>query len=80
MQDAKAPQTPRLALNKTETAEVLGVSVDFFDAHVAHELRCIRRGRRRLYPVREVERWLDEHAERAQLSIGALAVLMLVLS
>jgi excisionase family DNA binding protein len=53
----------RLAVNKTEAAEALGVSVDFFDDHIAGELRCVRRGRRRLYPVREIERWLTQEAE-----------------
>lgn len=53
----------RLALTKREVAEALGVSVDFFDDHIAHELRCIRRGRHRLYPVTEIQRWLDENAE-----------------
>ena len=27
-----------------------------------HELRVVRCGRRRLIPVRELERWLDERA------------------
>jgi hypothetical protein len=27
-----------------------------------HRLRIVRRGRRRLIPVRELERWLDENA------------------
>jgi hypothetical protein len=40
----------------------LGVSIDFFDEHVAHELRVVRRGRRRLFPVRELERWLERAA------------------
>lgn len=61
-----APSTPlRLALNKTDAADALGVSVDFFNDHVAREIRCVRRGRRRLYSVRELERWLDESSERA---------------
>lgn len=30
-----------------------------------HELRIVRRGRRRLIPVRELERWLDENAALA---------------
>lgn len=54
----------RLALNKTEAATLIGVSVDFFDQHIAHELRCVRRGRRRLYPVNELESWLDRSSER----------------
>jgi hypothetical protein len=53
-----------LACNKTEAAEALGVTVDVFDEHIAHELACVRRGRRRLYAVRELERWLDQEAER----------------
>jgi hypothetical protein len=55
----------QLAVNKTEAARVIGVSVDFFDEHVAHELKCVRRGRRRLYAVKELQRWLDESAELA---------------
>jgi excisionase family DNA binding protein len=64
----------RLALSKREAADALGVSVDFFEKHIMPELRIIRRGRRRLIPVREVERWLDENAavvlERDQRALG----------
>ena len=52
----------RLALSKCEAADALGVSVDFLEEHVMHELRIVRRGRRRLIPVAELQRWLDEHA------------------
>jgi len=41
------------------------VSPDYLDLHIWPELRVIRRGRRLLVPVREIERWLDEHAESA---------------
>lgn len=60
----KAPEqrVPRLALTKTEAAESLGVSVDFFEDHIQHELRIVRKGRRRLIPVRELERWLEANA------------------
>jgi excisionase family DNA binding protein len=54
----------RLALSPEEAAATLGVSRDFFDEHVMPELRIVRRGRRRLVPVRELERWLDEEAGR----------------
>jgi excisionase family DNA binding protein len=53
----------RLALNADEAAEALGVSRDFFDKHLIHELRCVRRGRRLLFSVVELERWLAEEAE-----------------
>jgi excisionase family DNA binding protein len=59
------PPPPRLALTKVEAAAALGVSVDFLEQHVMPELRVVRRGRRRLIPVRELERWLDKNAVRA---------------
>jgi hypothetical protein len=55
---------PRLALSKAEAAAALGVSVDFFEDHVMHQLRVVRLGRRRLVPVKELVRWLDENASR----------------
>ncbi len=56
---------PRVALTPPEAAAALGVGVTFFDEQVAPELRLIRRGRKRLVPVRELERWADENAELA---------------
>ncbi len=53
---------PRLTLSPQEAADALGVSRDYFDAHVKPELRVIRRGRLVLVPVRELERWVDENA------------------
>lgn len=53
---------PRLALSPDEAAASLGVSRDYFDEHIAHELRIVRRGRRKLIPLRELERWLDRSA------------------
>lgn len=58
-------QVPRFALTRPEAANALGVSTDFFDDHVAGELRCVRRGRHRLYPVTEITRWLESAADRA---------------
>ena len=53
---------PRLALSIGEAAEALSVSPDFFDRHIRHELRVIRRGRKVLVAVRELERWLEQNA------------------
>jgi hypothetical protein len=53
---------PRLAVSPEEAASALGVSRDFFDEHIAPELRIVRRGRRRLVGVGELERWLSESA------------------
>jgi excisionase family DNA binding protein len=57
-------QPPRLALNPEEAAASLSVSRDFFDKHILPELRIVRRGRRRLIPISELERWLTKTAER----------------
>jgi excisionase family DNA binding protein len=58
-------QQVRLALSKVEAADALGISVDFLEDHVMHELRVVRKGRRRLIPVKELERWMEEQATRA---------------
>lgn len=65
MQAPKTDSAPqRLALSKAEAAQALGVSVHYFEDHVIAKLRIVRRGRRRLIPVRELERWLDTSASR----------------
>ncbi len=61
---APGRQVPRLALSKAEAADALGVSVDFLETHVLGELRVVYRGRRRLIPVVELERWLAAEACR----------------
>jgi hypothetical protein len=55
---------PRLALSREEAAAALGMSIDSFERHVQPDLRLLRLGRMRLVPVRELERWAEEHAER----------------
>jgi excisionase family DNA binding protein len=62
---------PRLALSPDEAAAVLGVSRDYFDEHVIHELRIVRRGRRILVALAELERWLDRAAARATVARSA---------
>jgi excisionase family DNA binding protein len=59
---------PRLAVSPDEAAAVLGVSRDYFDEHVIGDLRVVRRGRRILVPLAELERWLDRSATRV--SVG----------
>jgi excisionase family DNA binding protein len=47
-----------------EAPQALGVSHDFFREHIAGELRWVRRGRKRLVAVAELERWLERNAAR----------------
>jgi excisionase family DNA binding protein len=55
---------PRLALSPDEAAALLGVSRDYLDEHVIAELRIVRRGRRILIALAELQRWLDRSATR----------------
>jgi hypothetical protein len=54
---------PRLALKPEKAARALDISVDSYERYVEPEIRLVRRGRLKLAPVRELERWLDENAE-----------------
>jgi hypothetical protein len=53
-----------IALPRAAAAEALGMSVDSFDRYVRADVRCIRRGSLRLYPVAELQAWADRNAER----------------
>ncbi len=55
----------RLALSMTEAAEALGVSPDFFAAQIAPELAIVRKGRRKLVSLKELQRWLDANGSHA---------------
>jgi hypothetical protein len=61
----RAHEAPRLALRPEEAAESLGVSRDYSDAHIAPELRFVRRSRLKLFPIVELEGWLYREAARA---------------
>lgn len=47
---------------------MLGVSRDYFDEHIITEVRVVRRGRRILIALTELERWLDRSGERGTLA------------
>jgi len=49
-----------IALRPEDAAQALGVSRDFFDAHIAPEVPCIDFGRVKLYSVAALERWALE--------------------
>ncbi len=64
MPERTVPPTQRLAFTADEAAEAIGVSRSFFYEHILADLRVVRIGRKRLVPVKELERWLDRHADR----------------
>jgi hypothetical protein len=55
---------PRLLLTRGEAAAALGMSVNSLERHVQPDVRCVRRGSMRLFPLRELERWVEENAMR----------------
>jgi hypothetical protein len=58
-------EVPRLALTRTEAAEALGMGTTSFDEKVRPHVRAYRDGKLRLYPVSDLERWLDENSAMA---------------
>jgi len=58
-------EVPRLALNQQEAAESLGVSVDHFERHVKPHVEYVLLGSRRLYSVRELQRFLEHESLKA---------------
>jgi hypothetical protein len=54
---------PRLALTIDEACAALGVSWAFWKEHVAPEVKLVRRGRRQLVAVAELDRWLAKNGE-----------------
>jgi len=50
--------TPRL-LNRQQAAEYCGVCVNTFKAHVASHVRPVEIGAKRLWDMRELDRWID---------------------
>lgn len=59
------PTPPPLTVGPEDAAAMLGVSRDHLERHIAQELRWIRRGRRKLVLVRDLEAWAEANAERA---------------
>jgi hypothetical protein len=53
----------RLALTQEEACASLGCSDEWFVEHIRPHLRIVRGGRKRIYPVDELRRVLDDLAE-----------------
>ncbi|HEY2438048.1 MAG TPA: hypothetical protein VGH93_12770 [Solirubrobacteraceae bacterium] len=51
--------TLKLALSRRDAAAALGMSLSHFQRHVQPHVRCVYSGQLRLYPVKELARWLE---------------------
>jgi len=56
-------EVPRLALTPAEGAAALGMGLTSFKKYVQPYVRVIRRGKLRVIPLSELERWAEENAE-----------------
>lgn len=59
-----AGMASKLLLTRTEAAESLSMSLRAFEQYVQPHLALIRRGRMRLVPVTELERWIASSMEQ----------------
>jgi predicted site-specific integrase-resolvase len=57
-----SPSPPRLALTRQEAAEAIGVSLDTFERYCQGAIRCVYIGSKRIYPIDEIQKWLDREA------------------
>jgi hypothetical protein len=60
--NARERPIERLAYGPSEAAAAMGYSREFFDREVLPEVKCIRRGRRIIIDVRELQAWLDRNS------------------
>jgi len=63
-----------LAVDVTGACQMLGVSWDTWAEHIAPEVRIVRKGRRKLVAVAELERWLAENSVGVLERAGSRAV------
>lgn len=54
----------RAAASRRDAASALGMSLRHVQRHVQPNVRCIYSGQLRLYPVAELERWMNEQSWR----------------
>jgi hypothetical protein len=54
----------KLAVTKSQAADMLSISLNSFERYVMADLKLIRKGRLVLVPVDELGRWVERNAER----------------
>jgi len=62
MKKVQPPILP-IAYTALHAAAALDVGPGFFDTHIAPELKAVLRGSKRLFPVKELQRWVDQNCE-----------------
>jgi hypothetical protein len=55
--------TAPVAVTRDVAANMLSMSLDSFERYVQAEVRIIRKGRMRLVPVSELQRWANANAD-----------------
>lgn len=55
---------PRFSLTREEAAASLGMGLTSFEQYVQPEVRVIRKGKLRLIPCADLEKWADRNAAR----------------
>ena len=61
------PEIAPILVTLDEAAAALRVSRDFFDEHIRHDLRLVRKGSRMIrVSAKEVERWVAENEFRVR--------------
>lgn len=63
LSDSFIAPVPRIALTQQEACAALGCSEEFFVEYIRPNLRVLRRGRKRLFPVDELRRAVDSLAD-----------------
>jgi hypothetical protein len=58
-------RAPCLAVQHKDAPALLGLGKTSFEKYVVPEVACVRLGSMRLYPVKELEYWLERNAERS---------------
>lgn len=67
---ATKPPPPRLALRRQEAAVALAISDESFARYVAPYVRVVRWGSLGVYPITELQRFLDSEASAPLEGLG----------
>jgi hypothetical protein len=65
---AATPPQHQVLLSKKQAAAALAVSVSHFERHVQPSLPLVRSGQLTLYPIRDLEQWVDDRTTTQRVS------------